>query len=169
MKQLNLLDESGAPHADIHCGMTPDKSDPNRFALTGMSFVIMPENKRDGISIALTALRILHRDPSRPWAYADWIDEPIAVEYWAATVFIVFRKDNRDDDGTIRLTRLKDQFHMSLPSVDSWSDAGLSWVYSNTRCRKEKQNATPWLGRICDCDCPVTAPKFPPKRTPQWE
>lgn len=153
-KQLNIFDASGAPHADVFCAMTPRIGAPNRFTLEGMHFIITSENKREGSHIALETLRLLRTDKSRPWVLADWSDEPVEVEVWPETVLVVFRKDDSEDDGTVRLSRQKNHFHMSLPNASSWNDCGLSWVYSHLKCEKDMKNPTPWFGRICDCQSP---------------
>ena len=167
MKQPNPIRASGVPHANMHCGLAQDANNPNRHTLEGMSILIMAQDKRAASHILLKTLRQMHIDKSRLWAYADWINEPIEVACGSEIVLVEFRKDEGNDDGTVRLTHSKNCFHLSLPNVASWPDCGLDWVYSHTRCWKEKQNLTPWYGRKCDCQ--VIAPKVPPKRIPQWK
>lgn len=155
MKQLSFFDPSGALHADMHCGMTLDKHVSSRATLAGMKFVFIPAIKPDRAYLALETLRQMHIDISRQWAYADWIDEPIEVEVWPGKVLVDFRKYDSNDEGTVRLSSRQNRLYMSLPNVASWSDCGLAWIYSHTGCWKEKQNPTPWFGRICDCPPPI--------------
>jgi hypothetical protein len=162
-KQLNIFDASGAPHADMHCGMTLDKHARSRATLEGMKFVFVPTIRPGRAFIVLETLRLLRTDKSRPWVVADWSDEPAVVEVWPETVFVDFRKYDSNDDGTVRLSRRKNRIHLSLPNASSWSDCGLGWVYSHLNCEKEMTNPTPWFGRICDCPPPIVKKKPVPR------
>lgn len=159
MNQLNFFDESGAPHADIYCGMVQNTKNPNRFRLNDMQFLLMPANKHEGASVALSVLKTLSLDKTSPWKHmpwknASWDPDPTEVEIWDGIVIVTFRLDDDEDGGIVHLTRANDRFAMSLPHVDQWAGCGLRWIYRRKCCWLEERNPTPWFGKACNCPSP---------------